>query len=77
MNIDDKKGTQVKTGEKYLFEGYWVHKDLSDPNPLYYIDVLEGVPEYHGKRAIFVYYGMQKPTKEEMDELIKNSPPYP
>ncbi len=74
MNIDSKKGAQVETDEEYPFVGYWVNKDLSDPNSPYWIDIIERAPSYKGIRAVFVYFGMKKPTKKEMETLIKKTP---
>lgn len=64
------KGTQVKTGEKFGFAGYWINKDqthpiriLYEPNPE---DIVPGITE----DLVFIYYGSTKPTPLEVSTLI-------
>ncbi|STX43963.1 Uncharacterised protein [Legionella donaldsonii] len=70
MEIENK--AQVKTGDKFGLIGWWVNKNLTDsPNLIYVADPEDGVPG--PDRVIFVYFGKNKPTTDEMRNLITST----
>lgn len=70
---NENKGAQVKTGDQFGIIGWWVNKDLNSPlNPLHIDDPEDIVPGIN-KRKIFVYFGENKPTIDEMRVLIEST----
>lgn len=69
---NENKGAQVKTGDDFGLIGWWINKDLNDPlNPLF-VEAPEDKVPGASKRLIFVYFGKNKPTTDEMRALIES-----
>ena len=67
-------GTQVKTGDEFGIKGWWINKNLNgSQNPYYVDDTKEIVSSRANKREIFVYFGENKPTQDEMRSIIEST----
>ena len=77
MEGNTARGHQVKSNQKFSMEGYWVNRGNKDD--ILYIDNVairhkDKVPDSGGNRLVYIYFGKEKPTEEESEELINNTP---
>ena len=71
--MSNNVGKKVKTGDKFGIKGWWVNKDLSDPDPIIWIDDIDDEVPSQIKRYHYFYVGNteKKPTPDEAKKIIE------